>query len=257
GGWVEQGIPRVKMKVGREPAADRARALSARKAVGDDVELMVDANGAYALKQALAFARDYAELGVTWFEEPVSSDDLDGLRFLRERAPSPIEIAAGEYAWDPWCSAAMLDADLRARIAGEVRFDAGARALYATGGGGNYRQVPIGVVVPKSVDDVIAAVETAREHDAPVLPRGGGTSLAGQICNVAVIVDCSKYLRGLVELDVAARTARVQPGIVPDALRAAPEGHGLTFRPDPATHARCTLGGMIGSDACGVRSVIA
>jgi len=99
--WVETGIPRVKMKVGRDPAADVGRARAARAAIGDAAELFVDANGAYARAQALAFAERYAELGVSWFEEPVSSDDLEGLRLLRDRAPAGMEIAAGEYGYIP------------------------------------------------------------------------------------------------------------------------------------------------------------
>lgn len=99
-GWVEQGIPRVKMKVGRHPGEDRARVRAARQAVGDEVELYVDANGAYTRKQALAWAEFYGEQGVTWFEEPVSSDDLEGLRLVRDRGPGGMDIAAGEYGSD-------------------------------------------------------------------------------------------------------------------------------------------------------------
>lgn len=99
-GWVEQGIGRVKMKVGRDPSADVARAKAVRRAIGDGPELFVDANGAYDRKQALAFAERYAEIGVTWFEEPVSSDDLPGLRLLRDRAPGGMHVAAGEYGYD-------------------------------------------------------------------------------------------------------------------------------------------------------------
>jgi L-alanine-DL-glutamate epimerase-like enolase superfamily enzyme len=98
-GFVEDGLTRVKMKVGRDPARDLARVRAAREAIGPDVELYVDANGAYARKQALAFAEDFAELGVTWFEEPVSSDDLEGLRLLRDRAPAGMDVAAGEYGY--------------------------------------------------------------------------------------------------------------------------------------------------------------
>ncbi len=123
--------------------------------------------------------------------------------------------------------------------------------------GSNYRQVPIGVVVPLDAEDVVAAVEVCRAHEAPVLPRGGGTSLAGQSCNVAVIIDMSMNMRGLLELDPERRRARVQPGIVLDALRDAAEEHGLTFAPDPSTHKACTLGGMIGNNSCGVHSLMA
>ena len=152
--------------------------------------------------------------------------------------------------------AARLAEALRAQVAGEVRFDRGTRALYATDGS-NYRQVPIGVVLPRDADDVIATVALCREFGAPLLCRGGGTSLAGQCCNVAVILDFSKYMASILEIDPARRIARVQPGVVLDTLRSAAEKHHLTFAPDPATHDRCTLGGMIGNNSCGVHSVMA
>jgi FAD/FMN-containing dehydrogenase/Fe-S oxidoreductase len=137
-----------------------------------------------------------------------------------------------------------------------VRFDRGSRALYATDGS-SYRQVPIGVVLPRDIDDVIATVSLAREYGAPILCRGGGTSLAGQCCNVAVVIDTSKYLNGILQVDSARRVARVQPGVVLDHLRTAAERHHLTFGPDPASHDRCTLGGMIGNNSCGVHSIMA
>lgn len=109
-GWVEAGIGRVKMKVGRDPAADPARVRAARTAIGADAELFVDANGAYHRKQALERAERFAEQHVRWFEEPVSSDDLDGLRLLRDRAPAGMDIAAGEYGYDVGYFQRMLDA---------------------------------------------------------------------------------------------------------------------------------------------------
>ena len=151
--------------------------------------------------------------------------------------------------------AQALAAELKSGIRGEVRFDDGSRALYATDGS-NYRQVPIGVVIPKSVDDVIATVAACRKHGAPVLSRGGGTSLAGQCCNVAVVMDMSKYLNRILELDPEKKTARVEPGCVLDNLRDAAEKHHLTFAPDPSTHTHNTLGGMIGNNSCGVHSVM-
>ncbi len=153
-------------------------------------------------------------------------------------------------------SAELLESALRRQLRGEVRFDNGSRALYATDGS-NYRQVPIGVVLPKDADDVIAAIAICREHGAPVLCRGGGTSLAGQCCNVAVVLDFSKYMAEIVELDPKGRIARVQPGVILDHLRGAAEKHNLTFGPDPASHSRCTLGGMVGNNSCGVHSVMA
>src|ERR1700758_33357 len=149
-----------------------------------------------------------------------------------------------------------LSEGLRARVRGDVRFDNSIRALYATDGS-NYRQVPIGVVLPRDVDDVLATVALCREFGAPLLCRGGGTSLAGQCCNVAVVLDFSKYMSAILEIDPARRIARVQPGVVLDHLRNAAEKHHLTFAPDPASHDRCTIGGMIGNNSCGVHSVMA
>jgi FAD/FMN-containing dehydrogenase/Fe-S oxidoreductase len=149
-----------------------------------------------------------------------------------------------------------LEASLRQHVRGEVRFDAGTRGAYATDAS-NFRQVPLGVVCPIDVDDVIATVAACREHGAPVTHRGGGTSLAGEACNVAVVVDDSRHLDRILDVDAGARTARVQPGVVLDSLRTAANPHGLTFGPDPATHNRCTLGGMIGNNSCGAHSMLA
>src|SRR5437867_11011214 len=151
---------------------------------------------------------------------------------------------------------AALESALRRHLRGEIRFDDGSRALYSTDGS-NYRQIPIGVVIPRDNDDVIAAVAICREHAAPLLCRGGGTSLAGQCCNVAVILDFSKYMAQILELDPQKRFARVQPGVILDHLRAAAEEHKLTFGPDPASHSRCTIGGMVGNNSCGVHSIMA
>ncbi|HEV3510489.1 MAG TPA: FAD-linked oxidase C-terminal domain-containing protein [Candidatus Sulfotelmatobacter sp.] len=145
---------------------------------------------------------------------------------------------------------------LRAQVRGDVRFDNSSRALYATDGS-NYRQVPIGVVLPRDADDVLAAIAVCRDVGAPLLCRGGGTSLAGQCCNVAVVLDFTRYMNHIVEIDPARRVARVQPGVVLDHLRNAAEKHHLTFAPDPASHDRCTIGGMIGNNSCGVHSVMA
>jgi FAD/FMN-containing dehydrogenase/Fe-S oxidoreductase len=152
--------------------------------------------------------------------------------------------------------AKALRSNIRGGVCDNVRFDRGTRALYATDGS-NYRQVPIGVVLPRDADDVQTTVALCREFGAPLLCRGGGTSLAGQCCNVAVILDFSKYMARILEIDPARRIARVQPGVVLDTLRAAAEKHHLTFAPDPATHDRCTLGGMIGNNSCGAHSVMA
>jgi FAD/FMN-containing dehydrogenase len=148
-----------------------------------------------------------------------------------------------------------LAKDLGGVVRGEVRFDSGSRALYATDLSA-YRQVPIGVVVPRDADDVVSAVEACRAHEAPVLGRGGGTSLGGQTCNVAVVIDFSKYMNRLLEVDVERRVARVQPGLVGMHLRKATAEQGLTWAPDPATFEYCTLGGMIGNNSCGVHSTM-
>ena len=157
---------------------------------------------------------------------------------------------------DPARYSEELARKLRQCVEGEVRFDVGSRALYSTDGS-NYRQVPIGVVLPKSAEDVINAVAACREYGAPVLARGGGTSLAGQCCNVAVLFDFSKYMNKIVEIDALQRQARVQPGVVLDWLQDAAQPYGLRFGPDPATHNHCTFGGMIGNNSCGVHSVMA
>ncbi|HXY14467.1 MAG TPA: FAD-linked oxidase C-terminal domain-containing protein [Terriglobales bacterium] len=168
--------------------------------------------------------------------------------------PDLAELARASKS--PAVDSAGLESVLRRNIRGEVRFDPGSRALYATDGS-NYRQVPIGIVLPRDNDDVIAALATAREFSAPILCRGGGTSLAGQCCNVALVLDFSKYMARILEIDPIRKIARVQPGVILDHLRAAAEKRHLTYGPDPATHDRCTLGGMIGNNSCGVHSVMA
>jgi FAD/FMN-containing dehydrogenase len=168
---------------------------------------------------------------------------------------SPLDAGAHETAVPPGAAEALAN-DLRAEVSGEVRFDDGSRALYATDGS-VYRQVPIGVVLPRTVDDVLATVATCRRYGAPILARGCGTSLKGQCCNVAVVIDFSKYVNRITDLNPDSRQARVEPGVICDQLRNAAERHTLTFGPDPATHNHCTLGGMIGNNSCGVHSVMA
>ena len=154
-----------------------------------------------------------------------------------------------------FADAGKLEQDLRAAVRGEVRFDAASKALYATDAS-NYRHIPIGLVIPRDVADVVATVDLCRRYKAPILSRGAGTSLAGQGCNAAVVLDFSKYMNGMGAIDVQARTVHVEPGIVLDRLRDAAERHKLTFAPDPATHSRCTLGGMIGNNSCGVHALM-
>ncbi|MGH9599254.1 MAG: FAD-binding oxidoreductase, partial [Terracidiphilus sp.] len=149
-----------------------------------------------------------------------------------------------------------LEARLKATLRGEVCFDLGSRALYAADAS-NYRQLPIGVVLPRDASDVEAALAACRAVGAAVVPRGGGTSLAGQCANVGVVFDYSRYMKALESIDPEAKLAQVEPGIVLDRLREAAELYHLTYGPDPATHSRCTLGGMIGNNSCGVHGLLA
>jgi len=146
-----------------------------------------------------------------------------------------------------------LEEKLRRLIDGDVRFDNAALALYATDAS-VYRQVPIGVVLPRHHGDVERTLELARENGLPILPRGGGTALAGQACNAAIVLDFSRYMNAIVGIDVDRRTAEVEPGVVQSDLNAALAPHGLFFAPDPATKDRCTIGGMIGNNSCGAHS---
>ena len=139
---------------------------------------------------------------------------------------------------------------------GEVRFDRGSRALYATDAS-NYRQVPIGLVVPRDANDVIAAMAACRKYGAPVLARGAGTSLAGQCCNVAVVLDFTKYMNGILEIDPAGSSLASSLAWCWTRCEIVPRQHRLTFGPDPSTHSRCTLGGMIGNNSCGTHSLLA
>ncbi|MEV1020382.1 FAD-binding and (Fe-S)-binding domain-containing protein [Streptomyces sp. NPDC050264] len=143
---------------------------------------------------------------------------------------------------------------LRDVVRGDVDFGIGARALH-TMDASNYRRVPLGVVAPKDADDVRATLALCAERNVPVVGRGGGTSIAGQATGTGVVVDFTRYMNRVLDLDPAAGTAVVQPGLVLDRLQAAASPHGLRFGPDPSTHSRCTLGGMIGNNSCGSHSV--
>ncbi|HEY3754768.1 MAG TPA: FAD-binding and (Fe-S)-binding domain-containing protein [Opitutaceae bacterium] len=149
-----------------------------------------------------------------------------------------------------------LEKALRDKLDGEVRFDSATRALYATDGS-NYRQAPVGVVIPRHVQDVETTVRLVREAGVPLLSRGGGTSLAGQCCNVAVVMDFSKYMHHVLSVDAGQRLGTVQPGCVLDHLSGtANQEAGIMFAPDPSTHSRCTLGGMLGNNSCGSHSLL-
>lgn len=149
-----------------------------------------------------------------------------------------------------------LRSKLEAETTAEVRFDAATRAIYASEAS-NYRQLPIGIVIPKTITDIVTTVRLCMEAGIPILPRGAGTSMCGQAVNAAVIIDASKYLNAIHEIDPARRLARVEPGVICDQLKGEAAKVGLTFGPDPATHSRCTLGGMIGNNSCGAHSVMA
>ena len=170
---------------------------------------------------------------------------------------SPFVLLPSSHAraHDIFPESEKLEQQLRAQIRGEVRFDASSKALYATDGS-NYRHIPIGVVIPRDEADVIATVAICSTLNAPILSRGAGTSLAGQGCNTAVILDFSKYMNGMGPIDPITRTVHVEPGIVLDRVRDAAEKFNLTFAPDPATHSRCTIGGMIGNNSCGVHALM-
>ncbi|OLD20065.1 MAG: FAD-binding oxidoreductase [Acidobacteriales bacterium 13_1_40CM_3_55_5] len=167
----------------------------------------------------------------------------------------PLPLSSHAKPVDSFPQARELETELKCEVRGEVRFDRGSRALYATDAS-NYRQIPIGLVVPRHADDVIAAVRVCQEYGAPILARGAGTSLAGQCCNVAVVFDFTKYMNRILEVDPHKKIARVQPGVVLDTLRNQAEIHHLTFAPDPSTHNRCTIGGMIGNNSCGTHSLL-
>ncbi|MDX3608871.1 MULTISPECIES: FAD-binding and (Fe-S)-binding domain-containing protein [Streptomyces] len=145
-------------------------------------------------------------------------------------------------------------AALRSAVRGASDFGPTARAL-TTMDASNYRRVPLGVLAPRDAEDIAAALTVCQEHRVPVVPRGGGTSIAGQATGTGLVLDLTRHLRAILDLDPAARTAVVQPGVILDDLRAAAAPHGLTFGPDPSTHGRCTLGGMIGNNSCGAHSV--
>jgi FAD/FMN-containing dehydrogenase len=175
---------------------------------------------------------------------------------LRAIRPSNVDVGERYRVAASPSQIAELEARLTRTIAGEVRFDDGSKAMYAVDSS-NYRQVPIGVVIPKSIDDVIQTVALCREFDVPLLSRGGGTSLAGQCCNTAIVIDWSKYLGQILNIDPARRLATVRPGCVCDSLRNAAGQYQLTFGPDPATHDHCTLGGMLGNNSCGMHAQMA
>ena len=147
-----------------------------------------------------------------------------------------------------------LERGLREAVQGEVRFDAATKAMYANDGS-NFRQVPIGVVIPRTLEDMVAAHRVCASFGAPVLNRGGGTSLSGETVNYAVVIDNSKYLTGIGDIDPDRRLVTAEPGVINEELNRATGRSGLVFGPDPSSHSRCTIGGNIGNNSCGVHSV--
>jgi FAD/FMN-containing dehydrogenase/Fe-S oxidoreductase len=149
-----------------------------------------------------------------------------------------------------------LWAELRRTVEGEVRFDEGSRALYAHDAS-NYRQVPFGVTIPRSKEDVEAIVAACRKFRAPIVSRAGGTSLCGQTTNTAVVIDWSKYMNRILELDPDRRFARVLPGVICDDLERLAKPFDLTYGPQPATHDHCCFGGMLSNNSCGIHAQMA
>jgi FAD/FMN-containing dehydrogenase len=144
---------------------------------------------------------------------------------------------------------------LEETVEGEVRFDAGSKALYAADAS-NYRQVPLGVVIPKTLGDIVATHRACHEFGAPVLPRGGGTSLSGETVNFAIVIDVSKYLTEIGDADRQTGTVICEPGVINETLNEKTgEQIGMIFGPDPSTHSRCTIGGNLGNNSCGIHSV--
>ena len=178
-------------------------------------------------------------------------NDLDTLAPPKPARTKPLAPPRPDYRKE----ARELEAHLKPRLAGEVRFDIGSRAAYATDHS-IYRAVPVGVVIPRNVDDVLATVEACRTRGVPILGRGCGSSLSGQSTNVAVVIDFSKYMNRILALDPEGGVAKVEPGVINDTLRNAAKKHGMTFAPDPATHQWCTLGGNIGNNSCGAHTVM-
>ncbi|TMJ65773.1 MAG: FAD-binding oxidoreductase, partial [Alphaproteobacteria bacterium] len=147
-----------------------------------------------------------------------------------------------------------LERRLKAHLLGEVEFDAFTRGRYATDAS-HYQIMPLGVVAPRSVKEAEHALAIAREEGVSVLARGAGTSQAGQALNSSLVIDCSKYLDHLIELDVPGRRCVVEPGIVLDELNRRLKPHGLWFPVDISTSSRATIGGMVGNNSCGARSL--
>ena len=178
---------------------------------------------------------------------------LNGAGTVEVPARQDLRFRGGMSSVDE-IDAKRLEQDLRAAVQGEVRFDTASKALYATDSS-NFRQVPIGVVVPRTVDDVVATHQACSRHRAPILSRGAGTSLSGETVNFAVVIDFSKHLNRILDVDPGQRLVRVEPGAINEQVNLRTGKDGLVFGPDPSTHAYCTIGGNIGNNSCGIHSV--
>jgi FAD/FMN-containing dehydrogenase/Fe-S oxidoreductase len=178
---------------------------------------------------------------------------MSTIQSAQPRVAGGQSTAGSHGSRDPWVK---LRDELAAALGASAYFGAGHLAVYAADAS-NYRQVPLAVVIPTSIDELIKGIEVCRRHNAPVLMRGAGTSMSGQTVNTAVVFDVSAHCSSILDLDPASRTALLEPGVICDQLRDAAEQHGLTFAPDPSTHSRCTLGGMIANNSCGPHSVMA
>jgi FAD/FMN-containing dehydrogenase/Fe-S oxidoreductase len=179
---------------------------------------------------------------------------MSTIQSTQRHVPSSSPSTSGSSAsQDQWVK---LRGDLLTALGTSVHFGAGHLAVYASDAS-NYRQVPLAVVIPRSIDELIKGIEVCRRYNAPVLMRGAGTSMSGQTVNTAVVFDVSAHCSSILDLDPSSRTALLEPGVICDQLRDAAEQHGLTFAPDPSTHSRCTLGGMIANNSCGPHSVMA
>ena len=174
----------------------------------------------------------------------MSANELPVLNNISHRDPN----------WrKPAVDSAALETDLRRNVVGEVRFDRGSLGVYSLDGS-NYQQTPIGVVIPQSVEDAVAAITVARKYGAPILSRTGGTSLAGQTCNYAVVLDWTKYVNRILETNPPEAWAWCEPGVIRDQLADAVCEHKLTYGPDPSTHSHCCIGGMLGNNSCGAHA---
>jgi len=164
----------------------------------------------------------------------------------------PIQMRPANWR-HPEVDVKRLQLELRKNVEGEVRFDRGSQIVYSVDAS-NYQQTPLGVVVPKSYEDVEAVFEACRKFDAPVLSRGAGTGLAGQTCNNAVVIDYTKYLNRILELNPHEKYAVVEPGVICDQVVDASRPYNLTYTAQPATHSRCVFGGMLGNNSCGAHA---